>query len=336
MDAHLQAAAAHFNIIHVVKQLITSGVWQDRRTALRTNSALLGDPLILAAKAGNSEILSLLTEGSFAPTDKVRWNQRRGLLATASAAGRVDAVRVLLKRKRNPDCNDKDFRTYLVRALRTLSLEVYEVIRTAIHELGGTPMRKRYGRVFGTKSFFQAMFKTCVWEGWTPMAVYFLDLGATVNSCRENGITAAFINNSPLAYACRTGNISMARMLLNRGLDATYALSYAAAGGNLALVKLLLDHGCDPNEGYPPPIAWAVNLEHEEMFNVLREHGAVMELPSARQDIIARARSAGLESMLALIREKAAIDPFESAYTTPAPRPRKLCFMCEHWAEQEE
>lgn len=336
MDAHLQAAAAHFDMISVIKQLTTTGVWQDKPTALRTTSALLGSPEIMAAKAGNSEILSLLVKDSFAPTDNIQWKARRGVLATASAAGHVDVVRVLLNRKRNPDCNDEGFRTYLVRALRTPNLEIYEMIRTAIHELDGTPIRQRYGKAFGTKAFFETMFKNCVWEGWIAMAVYFLDLGAKVDSCRENGTTAAFINNSPLACACRTGNIPMIRMLLNRGLDATYALSYAAASGNMALVKLLLDHGCNPNEGYPPPLAWAVDLEHEEMFNVLSEHGAEMKLPSARQDIIARARGAGLESMLALIGEKEGIDPFESAYTTPVPRPRKLCFMCDNLDEQEE
>ncbi|QDS71618.1 hypothetical protein FKW77_007097 [Venturia effusa] len=329
MDAHLQAAAAHLNMVSIVEQLITTGVWHDRPTFLMTNSSLLGSPQTLAAKAGNSEILALLTKEAFAPTAKVLWNHHRGLLATASAAGHMEAVRVLLQRKRDPACNYADFRGYLIRALSTPSLEVYELIRTAIHELDGTPMQKRYKKVFGTNEFFEAMFKTCVWEGWTSMAVYFLDLGATVNSCRENGITAAFVNNSSLAHACRTGNISMVRMLLNRGLDTTYALSYAAAGGNLSLVKLLLDHGCDPNEGYPPPLAWAVDLEHEAMFNLLHDRGARMTLPSARHDIVARARGAGLESMLSLISNKEGIDPYDSTYTTPAPRPRKLCFMCQ-------
>jgi hypothetical protein len=203
------------------------------------------------------------------------------------------------------------------------------MIRAAINDVDEIPARQRQTKTLGSKLFFKVLFNTCVWEGWITMADYFLDFGASVDSCRENGIKAPFINSSPLAYACRTGNTPMVRLLLNRGLDAKYAMSYAAAGGNLELVKLLLDHGCDPNEGYPPPIAWAVDLEHEAMFKHLYEHGAKMILPSAKQDIVARAKCAGLESMLSLLSRKGGLDTDGPAYTTPLPRPRKLCFMCE-------
>lgn len=328
MDAHLLAAAAHLNMIPVVKQLLTSGVWQDKGTARLTSSALLGNAATIAAEAGNSEILSLLIEESLAPPQFL-WKSSGDLLMTASFAGHVDAVRLLLKQKRNPDCKDVDFRNYLAFGLTTPSPEVYDMVRAAIHELDGTPIAKRYERELGTDSFFEWVLNNCVKEGWTAMAVYCLDHGVTVNTCREN--IAPFIKHSPFANACRRGNIQMVQLLLDRGLDTTYALSYAAASGNLELVNLLLDHGCNPNEGYPRPLAWAVDLEHSEMFILLIKRGAEMELPSTRQDIIARARGQGLESMLALIRERTGIDPYESTYTTPAPapRPRKPCCMCE-------
>lgn len=336
MDAHLLAAASHLNLVLVVKQLITSGVCHDHPTFGRTSSSLLGRPLTLAAKAGCAEILSLLSGESFAPTDNSHWHQQRDILAQASAAGQVEAVRFLLKRRRNPACDNREIRRYLCRAMRTPSLEVYEMIRSAIDDLDAIPARERRLNPLGTKSFYTTMFKTCVWEGWISMAVYFLDFGAPIDSCRENGIEAAFIDTSPLAYACRTGNVAMVRILLDRGLDARYAMSYAAAGGNLELVRLLLDHGCDPNEGYPPPITWAVDLEHDAMFTLLHSRGAEMKLPSVRQDIVARARGAGLESMLSLILDKEDIDPYGPGYTTPLPRPRKLCLMCEPQTEWEE
>lgn len=56
-------------------------------------------------------------------------------------------------------------------------------------------------------------------------------------------------------------------------------MSYAASGGHLGIVKMLLDHGCDPNEASPPPIVWATYLEHDAMFDLLRERGAAM-MPS--------------------------------------------------------
>jgi hypothetical protein len=121
----------------------------------------------------------------------------------------------------------------------------------------------------------------------------------------------------------------MVRMLLNRGLNAQYAMSYAAAGGNLELVKLLLDRGCDPNEAYPSPIAWAVDLEHEEIFNLLYDRGAKMILPSARHEVIAKAKVAGLGSMLSLVQRRTGLDTDSPLYTEPLPPPRKLCFMCE-------
>lgn len=336
MDCHLLSAASHLNMVSVVQQMMTKGIWQERPVYDLTPSTIFGHPAILAASAGNSKVLSALTKDSYLPTNKQRWMHQRGCLATASAEGHVEAVRVLLRRKWNPESTEKEIRQYLVRALRTPSLEIYEMIKTKIDEIDGIPAAERGKKPLGTRSFFKVMFKTCVWEGWKAMAIYFLDFGAPLDSCRENGVQAAFIDSSPLAYACRRGNVAMVRMLLNRGLDTTYAMSYAAAGGNLELVKLLLDDNNDPNEGFPLPIAWAVDLEHEAMFNLLHEQGAEMDLPSARQDVVARARGAGLESMLKLIREKEGIDPYGPAYTTPLPRPRKLCFMCELQTEEEE
>ncbi|TID22195.1 gb [Venturia nashicola] len=197
MDAHLLAAAAHLNMISVVKTLLTSGIWQDKPTAPLASSALLGNPTRLAAKAGNSEVLSLLVQGTFSPAFENLWECHGGPLAIASAAGHVDAVRILLNRKPQPDCTHEDYRRYLFRALETPSLEVYEMVRTAVEELDDPP--------FATKSFFQSMFHRCVREGWVAMAVYFLDLGATVDSCRKNHYIPWL--TSPLATACRGGKV---------------------------------------------------------------------------------------------------------------------------------
>jgi ankyrin repeat protein len=101
---------------------------------------------------------------------------------------------------------------------------------------------------------------------------------------------------------------------------------YVAAGGHLDIIQELLDHGCDPNEGYPPPIVWAVDPKHEAMFRLLVEHGADVKLPSARQDIVVQAKRAGLDSMLAMLAsEGIAVD----IVGTPSSRASKLCVRCE-------
>lgn len=197
---------------------------------------------------------------------------QRGCLAIGSAEGHVEAVRVLLQRKWNSESTEKEIRQYLVRALRTPSLEVYEMIKTKIDEIDGIPAAEREKKPLGTHSFFRVIFKTCVWGKWTAMTIYFLDFGAPVDSCRENGVKAGFIDNIPLAYACRGDNVAMVRMLLNRGLDTTYAMSYAAAGGNLELVKLLLDDNNDPNEGFPhlSPGLWISSMKQCSIFYMSR------------------------------------------------------------------
>jgi ribosomal 50S subunit-associated protein YjgA (DUF615 family) len=72
--------------------------------------------------------------------------------------------------------------TYLHSALRTLDLEVFEPLLNAIDQ------RRNSRNRFLSESEIEHLFKLSVWEGWTAMAIYLLDRGAPINSCRENNI----------------------------------------------------------------------------------------------------------------------------------------------------
>ncbi|HKY45360.1 MAG TPA: ankyrin repeat domain-containing protein [Pyrinomonadaceae bacterium] len=82
-----------------------------------------------------------------------------------------------------------------------------------------------------------------------------------------------------------TGDVSKARLLIERGADINYVddeyrstpLGYAARWGHVAMVKLLLESGADPNKSgasWSTPLAWARKQRHAGVEKVLHDAGA--------------------------------------------------------------
>jgi hypothetical protein len=69
----------------------------------------------------------------------------------------------------------------------------------------------------------------------------------------------------------------------------------------MEIVRILIEYGCDVNEGSPPPIYYAVKLEHVSMFRLLRDKGAIIKTPESGGLAVKVSKTLGLESMLELL-----------------------------------
>jgi hypothetical protein len=133
-----------------------------------------------------------------------------------------------------------------------------------------------------------------------------------------------------LWQACRHCHENVVDRLLESGADPNFALTHyrrplmaAAASGSLAIVRKLLDHGALVNEGHTPAIVYAIRLEHIDMFNLLRERGAVIHTKPTGNVAMKDAAWNGLESMLAvLLGEGLTIAEYEREYVIRKARER--------------
>ena len=91
------------------------------------------------------------------------------------------------------------------------------------------------------------------------------------------------IIKTPLHYAIESGNIEIAKYLIDRGANPNIQDAYsktplysAIYSGNTEIVKYLLDHNADPNSKsyYTFPLLAAIKLGHTEIVKSLIEHGA--------------------------------------------------------------
>ncbi|KAF1961653.1 hypothetical protein CC80DRAFT_543018 [Byssothecium circinans] len=129
------------------------------------------------------------------------------------------------------------------------------------------------------------------------------------------GLIVDNYGGSELKAAALHGHASIIEILLESGADVHTAkdcLYAAARKGFVDIVQMLLDSGMDPNKGDTAPLVGAVESEHIAMFRLLVQRGAIVArvLPEATR----RAEAAGLESMLALLREYETPGSMEQLY----------------------
>ncbi|KAK6332584.1 SH3 and multiple ankyrin repeat domains protein 2 [Orbilia blumenaviensis] len=102
--------------------------------------------------------------------------------------------------------------------------------------------------------------------------------GANVDACQPN--------TTPLAVACKSGNITTVELLLSRGaqpntlaVGGRFALAEAAARGDIEIIKLLIEHGAITDIPQScgktvSPLAIAAEEGHKEAVELLVANGA--------------------------------------------------------------
>lgn len=144
-------------------------------------------------------------------------------------------------------------------------------------------------------------------DGWeSESALYYASREGhdkVVQVLLDNG---ARICGSELTVAASHGYAPIIKILQESGAyvhatSAKHCLYAAARKGFVDIVQMLLESGMDPNRGDISPLVGAVESENMAIFRLLIQHGAIVApvLPEAMK----KEEAAGLESMLALLRE---------------------------------
>jgi hypothetical protein len=203
----------------------------------------------------------------------------------------------------------------LYKSLRTPSLEVLKFVEGLL-ELHQYPGLKG-------KSYEYSISDNCITTGRVDTAAHFLRLGASVEcyvdieaaagrgqvAMMELLVAHGADATGAMRPSVRCGHAKLVKRLLQMGVPIPAgALASAAASGHWDVVQLLLDAGGDPNDkgNYPrspllSPLMSAIKREHTEMFQLLVERGADVQLRAEK--CVRLARKEGLESMLLLLKE---------------------------------
>lgn len=307
LRGHLFVAAVHTNSLSLVKRLI------DQQCNPWAVSSLFGLSLTAAAIQGHDEILEVLLS-TCSPLSIRRYMA----LICSSEEGHMNTVELVLQPRWGPwdlgNENSRD-RAALNKALNTPNPQIFRRILAAREN---TPLQGSL-----SKALMGDLINTCASNGWLDTTRCLLEMGAPADGFRISP------TNRPIMEACRRGFTKTVQILLEHGADTRGALTRASRSGFLEIVRVLLDHGCDVNEGSPPPIVAAVELEHKRIFQLLREKGADLDGPGTGDEAAARAKAAGLQSMLDLLsREGVNVENVPACRLPPTSR----CFCPEsHW-----
>ncbi|PSN64753.1 hypothetical protein BS50DRAFT_678777 [Corynespora cassiicola Philippines] len=326
INIDLQVAAIRAKKCAMVKRFVESAEFLKPEYALDYYSGLFHWFCREAGAAGHVETLQSLFGQA-----KKNMDHRGGLVAafcSASKAGKVDAVRFTLGLLRQYSANDSQnpgertrFQHFL-KAARTTFPETLQLVLDS---------RDIFGvEEFSVETLANYLIVDAMEKGCATMVKYLISLGAEYpEQMTRSGLIGLF---EILSGAREHGLMDMLRLILDRGFDPTDTRSdqraymvndpdrtevvrmilshekrssidvnLAAREGDLGLVRLLLDHGMDPNKGSPPAIVHATQLEHEAMFRLLIERGAVLDTPETGGEALRRAQEAGLDSMVSLL-----------------------------------
>lgn len=298
----LMSAAVYFNKLAIIEEK------SNDPHCLRTILGTFGNPYRMAVMGGHHEAVDLL----FSKVHKYDIEmQKSSVVGYACKQGSMELVRRVLPRWRKQGLEQKrsQLLPVLHGSLGTPSVEIFEMImdikRTTIFPTLNEIWRKR-------------LLKSAVKERWLDMVQHLLENHAPTDT------------HEALVEACDCGHVEAVQQLLDYGtkMDGN-EIAVAAHKGRWDVVRLLVERGADINGdwgeklpdsgevwgevapddyGYKRykrgilPIVGAVAFERED---VVREHvslGARLD-GNFGEKAVEKARTEGLDSMLALLRE---------------------------------
>jgi len=179
-----------------------------------------GDTALIAASAGgNAPIVRLLVE-RHANVNAADWRQRRPVTFAVARADH-ETLALLLRAGADADFKDLDGRSPLLIA-----------VQNGDSQSAAALLRARSGRSAGPPEDAGGLLEAAARLGDVATLRALLDAGANVDATGPRGETA-------LVVAVRWGRAGAARLLLERGADATKAVEAAQDTGDAAMLELL-------------------------------------------------------------------------------------------------
>ncbi|KIW70313.1 hypothetical protein, variant [Phialophora macrospora] len=237
-------------------------------------------PLYLAAGQGLRNIVDVLLRAK--PMLDAENEQGRTALMAAAEGGHESILNRLLELGANPEKLESHGETALISAIR-------KGHASTIHALLSKPVSgiDKWDR-FGETALIAACQKSTENASMNGIVLKLLEAGADVNN---QGVAG----KGPLHWAVEEGNITLTKLLLERGANADHTDKYyfetplmgAATKGMTNIAQLLLDHGANPNlpqwEGHSP-LMRATSSGHENIVALLLQRGVDMEAHTSQKE----------------------------------------------------
>lgn len=215
-------------------------------THLTEGQGTFGDPFTAALLARNDEVLGILLA-----TEKRRHIlsiSSTGTLMTTVRYGDPAAVTYMLQWNRPcsfaryHETEESNKYKYFLRRdleglLRTPNIEIFNIILAKLQPLGLA--------CSGKKDLLKLLRRAIIGHR-RNMAEHLILLGAPINSLRRTEC----LTESPLYYACQTGQNEIVSLLLDHGAQILgWEFTVAASHGYLSIIHLLLESGSNVHTG---------------------------------------------------------------------------------------
>ncbi|XP_033624485.1 protein TANC1-like isoform X2 [Asterias rubens] len=246
--------------------------WSIHETSKLNRKMASQQALIAAAANGHKEVCGFLLDlpGLEADSHLVDIDQTDSLmgdtaLTTASANGRTEVIKLLLKRGVSIHAPNQSQMSPLICAVRRGHWEIVDILLFNHASLEETD---RHGRT---------PLMLAAGEGHLAVLEVLLSKGASVAKCDKEGLTA-------LCWACLKGHLNIVRSLLERGSDIDHddkngrtPLDLAAFFGDPQVVQLLIEKGATiehVDNSSMRPLDRAIGCRNTSVVSVLLKKGA--------------------------------------------------------------
>ncbi|KAI0401321.1 ankyrin repeat-containing domain protein [Xylaria palmicola] len=306
--SNLLSAAAYFGHLDLAKQLVP--------VCCPTEKDLFASPMMLAAYAGNSDMLRLFQEHLPEFEDQIpgnedgKWRAKTGPGSIAGAAmrGDMDMLRLAIYPPSRATPDSSDFHGQKIGEVSCVSQQGGDLYHGYL--VANNLETRRYIRSFFKSAIAppafddQSHFHEYAQEGNVEMIGEILDTGFEIETVASGLANQVEI----LGY-----HLDVIELLLTRGSDPdahyrqlfTSALPAAAAAGSMKTIRMLIDHGADAKSANIAQQMWmlhsAVKLEHTEMVEFFFEQGLLgRACPGWIRELV---EEEGLESMVELLKK---------------------------------
>lgn len=227
----------------------------------------------------------------------------RVLLSVAANHGSTEIVQALLQKGANPNGRNEDGSTVLLGAIDN---EQLTIVKLLIAKGANVNAVAESGEMKGSSALLLAALGDNA-----PLVELLLQAGADVKATDDQ------LHNTPLAWACSSGNVAIAKLLLAKGaeVDARNSmggtpLMGAAMAGNPELVKLLIAKGAKVtarDDQTRQVYGQALFMGDTRAAEQIRKSGKLNELQEDGRSVLDWAGIGGNSEVITILKQAGAV-----------------------------